>query len=119
MCLALPGVEHAGAHGTSSYRYKKKGFAYVWADHHGIGRPALWVKAPTGAQAELCDSEPDRYFRPPYVGPSGWVGVWLNGDVDWAGIAEVLVDGYLDRIGPRAAADQQAQELVARLRRIR
>jgi hypothetical protein len=118
MCLALPEVEEAGAHGTSSYRYRGKGFAYVWADHHGVGRPALWVRAPPGAQEELLDSEPERFFRPPYVGPSGWIGVWLDGQVDWPGVAEVLVDGYLDRIGARAAGRLDPGGLVATLRAV-
>jgi hypothetical protein len=49
------------------------------ADHHGDGRLALWCAAPEGAQAELLQLEPDRFFRPPYVGHSGWVGVLLPG----------------------------------------
>lgn len=39
-------------------------------------------------------SAPHRFFRPPYVGPSGWVGVWLDGDVDWEELAGLLEDSY-------------------------
>ncbi len=37
---------------------------------------------------------PDRFFVPPYVGPSGWVGVYLDGSVDWSELKELLTDSY-------------------------
>jgi hypothetical protein len=48
--------------------------------------PALHANAPT--------SEPGRFFRPPYVGGRGWIGVRLDGDVDWTEIAELCQDAY-------------------------
>jgi hypothetical protein len=63
-------------------------------DHHGDGRIALWIKAPAGVQELLVEAEPERFFRPPYVGPSGWIGVRLDGAIDWAEIADFLADGY-------------------------
>jgi predicted DNA-binding protein (MmcQ/YjbR family) len=42
----------------------------------------------------MIKASPDRFFSPPYVGPSGWVGVWLDGDVDWEELLELLRDGY-------------------------
>ena len=50
--------------------------------------------------------DPERYFVPPYVGPSGWVGVRLDGAADWDAIDELLRDGYC-LIAPKS--------LVARL----
>ena len=47
-------------------------------NHHGDGRIAVWLPAIPGAQAELIAESPDTYFRPPYVGASGWVGVELS-----------------------------------------
>jgi len=38
--------------------------------------------------------EPDRFFRPPYVGPSGWIGVRLDRDVDWDEVRAILTDAY-------------------------
>ena len=55
---------------------------------------SIRVKAPPGDQEALIASEPTRYFRPPYVGPSGWVGAWLDEVADWDTLAEILVDGY-------------------------
>jgi hypothetical protein len=50
--------------------------------------------APDGAQAALVESAPDRYYRPPYVGHRGWLGVRLDIAVDWNEIAEVVEDAY-------------------------
>ena len=52
------------------------------------------VKAPSGTQGALVRSDPDRFFVPPYVGPKGWVGVWLDVDPDWHEIAELVEDSY-------------------------
>lgn len=64
-------------------------------NHHGGGRPAVWCKAAPGNQELMIRSAPTRFFKPPYVGPSGWVGVWLDGKVDWAEVADLLTDSYL------------------------
>ena len=42
----------------------------------------------------MVDAAPDRFFVPPYVGPSGWVGIWLDGKVDWSELTDLLRDGY-------------------------
>ena len=61
----------------------------LWADgHHASRFPHLWCAAPPGAQAELTASDPERFFRPPYVGGRGWLGVRLDRDPDWAEIAD-------------------------------
>ena len=62
---------------------------------HGMdGRPSLWVKAPDGVQELLVQAVPDRFFRSPYVGHHGWVGIWLDRPVDWAQIAELVRESY-------------------------
>ena len=64
------------------------------ATHHGAGRPAVWCKAAPGNQEVMVKAAPKRFFVPPYVGPSGWVGVWLDGGADWDELAELLADAY-------------------------
>jgi len=46
--------------------------------HHGDGRIAVWLPAAAGVQAALIEEAPETYFRPPYVGVNGWVGVQLS-----------------------------------------
>lgn len=96
LCLALPEAHEVEAWGEPTFRVRNRMFAtYANANtHHGAGRPAVWVKAATGNQELMVRAAPGRFFVPPYVGPSGWVGVWLDGDVDWAELAELLRDGY-------------------------
>jgi hypothetical protein len=84
ICLALPEATEKIAWGAPTFRVHDKIFAMFADNHHGDGRIALWCNAPKGAQEVLAGSEPHRYFRPPYVGPRGWIGVILpaNGDED-------------------------------------
>ena len=97
LCLALPEAHEVEAWGEPTFRVKNKLFAMHASpgNHHGGGRPAVWCKAQPLAQDMLVRSFPTRYFKPPYVGPSGWVGVWLDGsDVDWAALVELLTDAW-------------------------
>lgn len=64
------------------------------ASHHGKGRPAVWCKAVASNQEFMVRHAPRRFFVPPYVGPSGWVGVYLDGDVDWPELADLVRDSY-------------------------
>jgi hypothetical protein len=96
LCLALPEVHEVEAWGEPTFRVRNKLFA-MYADaatHHGGGRPAVWCKAAPGNQEMMVKAAPGRFFVPPYVGPSGWVGVWLDRGADWDELAELLADGY-------------------------
>jgi predicted DNA-binding protein (MmcQ/YjbR family) len=67
----------------------------LWPDgHHDDQFPHLWCAAPPGVQEELTNTEPDRFFRPPYVGHRGWIGVRLDGDVDWDEIARICAEAH-------------------------
>lgn len=96
MSLALAEAHEVLAWGEPTFRVRNKLFA-MYADagnHHGGGRPAVWIKAAPGNQALMIRSAPARFFVPPYVGPSGWVGVWLDGAVDWDELAGLLEDAW-------------------------
>jgi hypothetical protein len=96
LCLSLPEAHEVEAWGEPTFRVKNKLFA-MYADagnHHGAGRPAVWCKAAPENQALMVRAAPDRYFVPPYVGPSGWVGVWLDHEVDWDDLADLLHDAW-------------------------
>ena len=95
-CLALPEAHEVEAWGEPTFRIRNKLFAMYAApgNHHGGGRPAVWCKAAPGNQVLMVRAEPERYFVPPYVGPSGWVGVWLDRNPDWAEVRMLLRDSY-------------------------
>ena len=72
----------------------KKTFVMFHDDHHGDGRLAIWCAAPPGAQEGLVAAEPDRFFRPAYVGHRGWLGLRLDRDLDWDEVEAVVEDAY-------------------------
>jgi hypothetical protein len=82
------------SHGSPTFWGGKKTFASFHENHHGDGRIAVWCKLPPGMQADLVGSDPAIFFVPPYVGPSGWVGIRLDRDVDWAMVHDLLEEGY-------------------------
>jgi hypothetical protein len=96
ICLDLPEAHEVEAWGEPTFRVRNKMFA-TYADaanHHGNGRVAVWCKAAPGNQALMVQAEPERFFVPPYVGPSGWVGVHLDRRVKWRAVAALLHDAY-------------------------
>jgi predicted DNA-binding protein (MmcQ/YjbR family) len=95
LCLALPESHEVEAWGEPTWRVRKKIFAmYASIGHHTQDRPALWLKAGPGNQPVLVRVAPDRFFVPPYVGSAGWVGVWLDHDVDWEELAGLVRDSW-------------------------
>jgi hypothetical protein len=93
ICLWLPGATEKPSHGAPAF-FVRKQFAMLWPDgHHDHEFPHLWCAAPPGAQQALVAGS-DRFFRPPYVGSRGWVGVRLDGDVAWDEVEELLEDAY-------------------------
>jgi len=99
---AWPETDERISHGAPTFWGGKKTFATFHVNHHGDGRVALWCKVPPGAQASLVESDPDVYFVPPYVGPSGWVGIRLDRKIDWRTVAGLLEEGYRS-VAPRRA----------------
>ena len=102
MCLAFPASSEKLAWGEPTFRAKDKLFATYASptNHHGAGRPAAWIKAKPENQALVIAADPARYFKPPYVGPSGWIGVWLDKRPPWAAIEALLEDGFR-QVAPR------------------
>jgi hypothetical protein len=96
VCLALPEAHEVEAWGEPTFRVKNKLFAMYAADsnHHGAGRSSVWIKATKGNQSLMLSAQPDRFFKPPYVGPSGWIGVYLDRSPDWDEVGELLRDGW-------------------------
>ena len=94
LCLALPEVTERLSHGEPTWFVRDKKTFVSYADHHHDDRLGFWCAAPEGVQAMLVEAEPQLFFRPPYVGHRGWLGVYLDVDVDWDRIAEIVEDAY-------------------------
>ena len=107
LCLALPRTTERPSHGGPAFFADPRCFAMFLDDHHGDGRLALWCAAPEGVQAEVVQLEPDRFFRPPYVGHRGWLGVRLD-TVDRDELAAVVLDAYRCTASARARRELAA-----------
>lgn len=112
ICLALPETSERLSHGEPAFFVRGKKVFVTYAGHHHDDRLAFWCHAPAGAQQAVVQSDPRRYFVPPYVGGRGWIGVYLdveetgNDDAFWAEATELVEDAYRV-VAPRA--------LIARL----
>lgn len=94
-CLALPRAYEKLSHGTPCFFIEKgRHFCSFLNDHHGDGRLALWLFAPPGVQEALIAEDPDVYFRPPYVGPRGWIGVRLDRGLEWSVVEDLITTAY-------------------------
>jgi hypothetical protein len=111
ICLALPGVTERLSHGSPAF-YAGKQFVMLWPDgHHDHAFPHLWCAAPSGAQEAFVATAPERFFRPPYVGARGWLGVRLDAGLDRAEL-EVICEDAFRTVAPKklvAALDREAE----------
>ena len=98
ICLALPEVTERPSHGAPTWFVgDKKSFVTLWADgHHDNHFPHLWCAGQPGEQAAMIAVDSARFFRPPYVGGRGWIGVRLDPPppLDWTEIADLCEDAY-------------------------
>ena len=96
LCLAFPEAHEVEAWGEPTFRVKNKLFAMYAASetHHGDGRDGVWIKSAHVTQDMLVRADPKRYFVPPYVGKSGWVGAYIDRGVDWEIVDDLLRDAY-------------------------
>ena len=106
ICLALPEAHEVEAWGEPTFRVRNKLFAMHSSagTHHGRGRPGVWIASTHVSQDMVLRARPDRYFSPPYVGPSGWIGAWLDKSPLWSEITELLRDAYRLK-APKKLAD--------------
>ena len=94
LCLSWPETSERLSHGEPSWFFRDKRLFVTSADHHHDDRTAIWCAAPPGARDLLIESEPYRYFVPPYVGHRGWIGVYLDVEVGWEVIDRLIGDAY-------------------------
>ena len=99
ICRELSEVEERLSHGTPAFFTRGRMFAQLWNNHHGDGRLVLWCAAPPLAQETLVEAEPDAFYRPPYVGHRGWLGIWLDRDPDWPRVTRIVRGAHETVVG--------------------
>jgi hypothetical protein len=106
ICLAFPEVNERPSHGAPTFFVRdKRSFAMFLANHHGDGRIAVWCAAPAGLQEMLVEADPERFFRPPYVGHRGWLGVRLDRGFDRDELTGILEDAFAEVAPPSLLRD--------------
>ena len=81
-------------------------------NNHTDGRASVWIKAGKENQVLMIRAQPHRFFKPPYVGPSGWVGVYLDKSPDWDEVAALLRDGWKMTAPKRLVARSEKEAVV-------
>lgn len=105
ICLSFPEVEERLSHGHPAWFVRgRTQFATFHAAHHGVFRQHIWFAAPPGAQKALVEAFPERYFRPPYVGHRGWLGMYVDGEIGVDELRGLLTEAYLAVCPPRLLA---------------
>jgi hypothetical protein len=78
ICAALPQTTENLSHGEPTFFVRKRVYTMYANNHHNDGHIAVWIPAETGLQEMLVQSEPKKFFKPPYVGVKGWIGIELE-----------------------------------------
>jgi len=78
ICSRLPETTEKLSHGEPTFFVKDKVFVMFADNHHNDGHIAAWLPVPSGFQNTLIESAPEIFFKPPYVGVRGWVGIELD-----------------------------------------
>ena len=98
ICLALPETAERPSHGEPAWFVREKLFATWENHHHGDPMVGLWVKGADGLQQILVSNEPERYYRPKYVGHKGWIGVNMEPEgragVDWPQVEDLIRESW-------------------------
>jgi hypothetical protein len=104
ICLALPEAVEKETWDIPTFRVRDRIFAMA---HPTRGSESVWCKAPRGVQTILIEAAPERFFRPPYVGHKGWIGVWLTAGTDWDEMDALIQRSYGMTAPKRLLKDQQ------------
>ena len=95
ICATLPEVVRATQGDHADFRVRKKVFAYFLDNHHGDGVVSVCVKSAMGENVDRSRAMPERYFLPPYIGPKGWFGMYLDrGAIDWREVQNIVELSY-------------------------
>jgi hypothetical protein len=96
ICMGFPEANERVSHGEPTwFAGKGKVFAMLDNHHHDSPHLSVWLPQPMGVQETLIEADPERFFRPPYVGPSGWVAMVLDTKPDWAAVEDLIESAFV------------------------
>jgi hypothetical protein len=78
ICVALPETTEKLSHGEPTFFVRRKVYAMFSNNHHNDGHIAVTIPAAIGVQQALIEANSEKFYRPPYVGIRGWVGIELK-----------------------------------------
>lgn len=105
LCMGFPDAREKLSHGEPTwFAGAGKVFAMLDDHHHGAPHLSVWIPAPPGAQQILIANDPERFWRPPYLGHRGWVAVVLDRKPAWDLVAELVDQAYRLVAAPRLIA---------------
>lgn len=118
ICLSFPEAREVVAWGEPTFRVKTIFAMYAGpGTHHGKGRASVWVKALATNQQLLLAVDPERFFYPPYTGPSGWIGVYLDkAETDWDELRDLLWDAWRMSAQPKLVTRHPEPPTAAKAR---
>ena len=93
ICTAYDNVSEKLSHGERAFFVRGRQFLTT-ADRHHDDRVGFWAAAAPLAQEILVANAPELYFRPPYVGHRGWIGMWLDGPFEWSDVEARVDEAY-------------------------
>lgn len=100
ICMALPDANERISHGEPTwFAGKGKSFAMLDNHHHRAPHLSVVLPQPPGVQQDLIELDPEAFFRPPYVGGAGWVGVVLDTKPDWKMVEKLVREAFLHVAG--------------------
>jgi predicted DNA-binding protein (MmcQ/YjbR family) len=111
LCLSLPESSEKLSWGAPNFRVRERVFAMYAAanNHHGDGRESVWLNCDAISQQFMIQDEPKRYFKPAYVGPYGWIGVYLDGRVNWKIVTDRVKEAHEFTLAKLAAKKAAAK----------
>jgi hypothetical protein len=109
LCMSFPQTQERVSHGEPAWFAGGRRMFLTLADHHHDNRVAFWAAAQDGVQRHLLEDEPTFFFRPPYVGARGWIGMWIDRHPDWDRVELLVDEAWRTVAGPRLVKANEAE----------
>ena len=108
-CFLLPETTERLSHGEPTFFVRNRVFVMFANNHHHDGHIAVWLPVPPSFQEGLIENAPQVFFKPPYVGVRGWVGIELDRITD--ADLQMYITMAWELIAPKRLRSQRASTI--------